>query len=227
MIAGLLAMWLVTADTTMRIAPSEVDTLPIGSTLTIDASGGAGTRAQDSLPAIAVMSVPRGLVTERSLPLAWTAPDTTIKKKRVLVEYSDWYGRRLAIHRTLTWAMIPLFAVSYYTGERLARDGRVGSPYWVRAAHPYAATGAAAVFGVNTVTGLWNLWDARHDPEGRKRRIIHSVLFLAADAGFAYAGSIGEQARNDSEIRSKHRAVALYSMGVSYTSMMIMLLGGK
>ena len=90
-----------------------------------------------------------------------------------------------------------------------------------------AATGASVVFGVNTVTGLWNLWDARHDPEGRKKRIIHSVLFMIADGGFAYAGSIGKQARDNSAIRDRHRTIALSSMGVSYVSMMIMLLGGK
>ena len=80
---------------------------------------------------------------------------------------------------------------------------------------------------MNTVTGLWNLWDARHDPAGRKKRIIHSVLFMIADGGFAYAGSIGKQARDNSAIRDRHRTIALSSMGVSYVSMMIMLLGGK
>ncbi len=227
MIAGLLAMWLVSADTTVRIAPPPVDTLTASDVIAVDAPSVSQGPSSDSLRATVGSVALRTDISDPSVRLAWPQPDTTIKKKRVLVEYSEWYGRRLAIHRTLTWAMIPLFATSYYTGERLARDGRVGSPYWVRAAHPYAATGAAVVFGVNTFTGVWNLWDARHDPAGRKRRIIHSVLFLVADAGFAYAGSIGEKARNDSEIRSKHRAIALYSMGVSYTSMMIMLLGGK
>ena len=226
MIAGLLAMLLVSADTTMRIAPLPHDTLAT-SEIVLAAPVLSDEPAIDSLRVSTPIVLQRRGVTDSSLRVVWPRPDTTIKKKRVLVEYSEWYGRRLAIHRTLTWAMIPLFATSYYTGERLARDGRVGSPYWVRAAHPYAATGAAVVFGVNTFTGVWNLWDARHDPEGRKRRIIHSVLFMIADAGFAYAGSIGEEARNDSEIRNKHRAIALYSMGVSYTSMMIMLLGGK
>ena len=123
--------------------------------------------------------------------------------------------------------MIPLFAVSYWTGEKLYADGRINSPAYIRALHPYAATGASVVFGVNTVTGLWNLWDGRHDPEGRKRRIIHSVLFMIADGGFAYAGSIGKQARDNGDIRDRHRTIALSSMGVSYLGMMIMLLGGK
>lgn len=228
MIAGLLALMLVSADTTTRIAPPMADSVSESPVAAIDALTSRDLPNLDSLTrATAVAAAPRTDVTDPALRLRWSQPDTTVKKKRVLVEYSDWYGRRLAIHRTLTWAMIPLFATSYYTGERLARDGRVGSPYWVRAAHPYAATGASVVFGVNTLTGVWNLWDARHDPEGRKRRILHSVLFMIADGGFAYAGSIGNKARNDSDIRQTHRTVALYSMGVSYVSMMIMLLGGK
>ena len=224
MIAGLLALMLVATDTTMRIAP------PVDASMTALVAAASDTL---SVPMAAVNLPTAALQThidsvDNAPRLRYPFPDTTVKKKkRVLVEYSDWYGRRLAVHRTLSWAMIPLFAVSYWTGERLARDGRVNSPYYIRALHPYAATGASVVFGVNTVTGLWNLWDARHDPVGRKKRIIHSVLFMIADGGFAYAGSIGKQARDDSAIRDKHRTIALSSMGVSYVSMMIMLLGGK
>jgi hypothetical protein len=221
MIAGLLALMLVSADTTSRFALGADSAMSPVFIADIDTLLAPAVRAAVPVVAEAADSI----VTQPRLLLSQA--DTTVKKKRVLVEYSDWYGRRLAIHRTLSWTMIPLFAVSYWTGERLARDGRVNSPYYIRALHPYAATGAAVVFGVNTVTGVWNLWDARHDPEGRKRRIIHSVLFMIADGGFAYAGSIGKQARDNSEIRNRHRTVALSSMGVSYVSMMIMLLGGK
>jgi hypothetical protein len=115
--------------------------------------------------------------------------------------------------------------VSYYTGDRLARDGRAASPALVRNLHPYAAGGAAVVFGVNTVTGLWNLWAARKDPEGRTRRILHSVLFIAADAGFAYAGSLGDEAGENGRIRDRHRTIALGSMGVSTVGWLIMLIG--
>ena len=224
MIAGLLALMLVSADTTMRIAP------PVDESMTVVVAAASDTL---SVPMAAVnvptAALPPHIEAVDDAPrLRYQVQDTVIKKKkRVLVEYSDWYGRRLAVHRVLSWAMIPLFAVSYWTGEKLATNGRVNSPYYIRALHPYAATGASVVFGVNTLTGLWNLWDARHDPAGRKKRIIHSVLFMIADGGFAYAGSIGKQARDDGAIRDKHRTIALSSMGVSYVSMMIMLLGGK
>ena len=225
MIAGWLALMLVASDTTMRMPATHPDSLLVQALVVAAAPSLTDT---SEIPAGADTTVRRAVTLSAPLDSGAAPADTVVKKKRpALVSYSDWYGRRLAIHRTLTWAMIPLFAVSYYTGERLARDGRVNSPYAIRALHPYAATGATVVFGVNTFTGIWNLWDARHDPEGRKRRIAHSVLFMIADAGFAYGGSIGNKARNDGDVRNLHRTIALSSMGVSYVSMMLMLLGGK
>ena len=225
MIAGLLALMLVTADT-VRVSPIAPDTLRTDSLMVDTLVTKAPAQPIDTATISATIAAPPS-IDSLAPQLIFARPDTVVKKKRILVEYSDWYGRRLAVHRTLTWAMIPLFAVSYWTGEKLYADGRINSPAYIRALHPYAATGASVVFGVNTVTGLWNLWDGRHDPEGRKRRIIHSVLFMIADGGFAYAGSIGKQARDNGDIRDRHRTIALSSMGVSYLGMMIMLLGGK
>ncbi len=221
MIVGLLALMLVTADT-VRAAPAAPDTLRADS-VTIDTLvTNTPVPSVDTATIATTFAVPPSI--DSSAPrLIFARPDTVVKKKRVLVEYSDWYGRRLAVHRALSWAMLPLFAVSYYTGDRLLNEGRLGVPAWVRIAHPWVATTDVAIFGVNTVTGVWNLWDARHDAEGRTRRIIHSVLFIAADAGFAYAGSIGKQARDNGAIRDRHRAVALTSMGVSTLGWVIML----
>jgi hypothetical protein len=223
MIAGLLALVIMTGDTTTRFASIGIDTLDapvtMGAALPVPMPATPAVTESSSVDAAAlrVTAAPR---------LEWRAPDDTLpRKKRKLVAYSDWYGRRLSIHKTLSWAMLPLFGVSYYTGTRLANDGRSSSPYWVRASHPWVATADAAIFGINTVTGVWNLWDARHDPEGRTRRIIHSVLFIAADAGFAYAGSIGEEARNNGETRTRHRNIAIGSMGVSTLGWLIMLIG--
>jgi hypothetical protein len=220
MIAGMLALLLVSADTTMRFPAIDLDSLPVPVATSIAPIEPVlvTTQAGDSLAPVSDPALGLRLVLAR--------PDTAVKKKRAaLVEYSDWYGRRLAIHKVLSWTMIPLFAASYYTGERLARDGRANSPYAVRAIHPWAATGAAAVFGVNTVTGVWNLWASRKDPEGRTRRWIHSALFIVADAGFAYAGSIGREGRENGEIRDRHRTIALSSMGVSTLGWLIMLIG--
>jgi hypothetical protein len=149
----------------------------------------------------------------------------TVKKKPAPIAYSEWYGRRVTIHKALSWSMLPLFAASYYTGTRLADDGRANSPQWVRRTHPVAAGGAAVLFGANTVTGAWNLWDGRRDREGRTRRLVHSALFIAANAGFVYAGSLGEDAGEDGDVRKKHRTIALGSMGLSTVSWLIMLIG--
>ncbi len=219
MIAGMLALMLVSADTTMRFPAVDLDSLPMPSVSSIDSLAMAplAMAVRDSIAEFASAGSPR---------LTWVRPDTIVKKKRAaLVEYSEWYGRRVTLHKALSWSMLPLFAVSYYTGERLARDGRAGSPEAVRRLHPWAAGGAAAVFGVNTVTGVWNLWASRKDPNGRARRWIHSALFIAADAGFAYAGSIGREGRENGEIRDRHRTIALSSMAVSTAGWLIMLIG--
>ena len=112
-------------------------------------------------------------------------------------------------------------------------------PDWVKPAHVAVATGLGALFAVNTVTGVWNLVESRKDPAGRARRILHSVLMIAADAGFAYTGMIagdgdGDEnenesfddrfrstrvnvsgARESSDDRTRHKDAALVSMGIS------------
>jgi hypothetical protein len=47
-------------------------------------------------------------------------------------------------------------------------------------------TGLIALFGVNTVTGAWNLFGAegRSDTQGRTLKLVHGILMMAADAGF-------------------------------------------
>lgn len=211
MIAGMLALVLFAGDTTVRSPAPSLDTLSLVSAAAVTMV----TETRDTSVVVRHAGGPR---------LDVVSSDTGTKR-RPLVEYSDWYGRRLAIHRVLSWSMLPLFAASYYTGDRLARDGRAASPNWVRRTHPLAAGAAAGVFGVNTLTGVWNLWEARKDPEGRTRRILHSTLFLLADAGFAYAGSLGEDASENGAIRSRHRTIALSSMGVSTAGWLVMLLG--
>ncbi len=212
MIAGLLALLLSTADTTL-VNRTPIDTAPV------PVSG-----------ALVVSSAPvPPLSTSAALPilspsLLRVPGDTGTRKRARAIQYSEWYGRRVAIHKTLSWTMLPLFAASYYTGTQLADNGRAGVSSTVRTLHPIAAGGAAAVFGVNTVTGVWNLWESRRDPADRKRRYLHSALFLLADAGFAYAGSLGEDAGNDGRIRSRHRNIAIGSMGVSTAGWLIMLL---
>lgn len=142
------------------------------------------------------------------------------------VQLSQGYEVRQKIHRLASWATLPLFATEYVLGQKLY-DG-TGSE-GVEGAHSALATGTAVLFGVNTVTGVWNLWEARRKPEGRTRRIIHAVLMLGADAGFVATGMLAPDSEDDDEgggssgNRSRHRTVALTSMGVATASYLYML----
>ncbi|HEX9108860.1 MAG TPA: hypothetical protein VF832_16555 [Longimicrobiales bacterium] len=154
----------------------------------------------------------------RPVPLA---ADTPVRRPRA-VEYSDWYARRLAIHRVASYTLLPLLGLQYYTGTQLMSKGSA-APDWVIRLHAPLATTSAVVFGANTVTGLWNLWDARKDPHGRTSRTVHGLLMLVSDAGFLAAGSMGHRAVQDASTRSLHRTIALSSMGAALVSYAIML----
>jgi len=89
------------------------------------------------------------------------------------------------------------------------------------AARP-AAAGRAVLFGVNGVTGVWNLFEGRYDPNGCTRRFLRGALFLAASGGFMYAatlaGDLDEGGRrytrsaNAEDDRLRHRNVARSSV---------------
>ncbi|WP_353266910.1 hypothetical protein [Gemmatimonas sp.] len=177
--------------------------------------------ASDSIP----RPVPSGpFVAPVALAVPFRAPVDTTKRARKAVTYSDGYYKRVAIHKALSWAMLPLFAASYVSGDQLLDKGD-DAPDWAQTMHPIAATGSAVLFGANAVTGTWNLWEGRKDPNGRKRRLLHSALFIAASGGFAYAGSIADQAEENGAIRERHRNVAIASMSASTASWLIMLIG--
>ena len=178
-------------------------------------------------PAISVDSLPppRAPMVMQPAGLTMLSADTVPRIRRKSVAYSDGYSTRLRIHKILSWGMIPLFAASYFSGDQLLEKG-TDAPSWARNMHAPAATGSAVLFGANTVTGGWNLWEGRKDPNGRTRRIIHSMLFTAASGGFAYAGTkLANDAEENMNARRKHRNVALGSMGVSTMSWLIMLIG--
>ncbi|WP_396222965.1 hypothetical protein [Gemmatimonas sp.] len=177
--------------------------------------------ASDSVP----RAVPSGpFVAPVALAVPFRAPVDTTKRARKAVTYSDGYYKRLAIHKTLSWAMLPLFAASYLSGDQLLDKGD-DAPDWAQSVHPIAATGSAVLFGANAFTGGWSLWEGRKDPNGRTRRLLHSALFMVATGGFAYAGSIADQAEENGVMRERHRNVAVASMSASTVSWLIMLIG--
>lgn len=146
----------------------------------------------------------------------------------VAIEYSDGYYTRAKIHKYASFATLPLFATEIALGQSLY-DGTGGSK---RSAHAVVGAGIGGLFAVNTVTGIWNMWEARKDPANHKLKLLHGILMLAADAGFvATNASTPNSGRNGiatfSANASTHRAIALTSIGIATGSYLMMLFGNK
>ena len=141
------------------------------------------------------------------------------------VEYSDGYRTRLKVHKYASFATLPLFAAQFAVGQKLY-DGNASDG--TRSAHSALAAGTGVLFGVNTVTGIWNLRDGRQDPNHRTKRRIHGFLMMAADVGFVATGMLAPDdeeggGEGGSGNRSTHRTVALTSMGVATVAYLMML----
>ena len=155
-------------------------------------------------------------------PAAQTSPPPRVAP----VEYSDGYKTRARIHRYASFAMLPLAATEIVLGQSLYDTPSDGK----RSAHLVVGTSIGVLFGVNTVTGAWNLWEGRKDPNGRKRRFVHAVLMMAADAGFLATAATGPENEEESGeregSRSTHRALAITSLATATAGYLIMLFGG-
>jgi hypothetical protein len=152
------------------------------------------------------------------------AAGDTVSRRRHAIEYSDWYARRLAIHRIGSYVEFPLFAAQYYAGEKLLTSSTPTQS--MRGVHGALATSTALLFGVNTGTGLWNLWDSRHDPADRPRKFVHTALMIASDAGFMWTGALADEG-DDGSVgfnAQRHRQVALGSMALSGVGTLMMWL---
>ena len=147
-------------------------------------------------------------------------------------EYSDGYQTRLKIHKVASFATLPIFVAQAVVGQKLydgdASDG-------MRSAHKALVGATAALFTVNTVTGVWNLTEGRKDPNHKTKRMIHGLLMLAADAGFVATGMLAPESEHESSeggfestggghSQSTHRTVALSSMAVATVSYLMMLI---
>ena len=145
------------------------------------------------------------------------------------VQLSDGDYARLDIHRYAGYAVLPLFLLEYLAGQKLLEEGSA-APLWAEKVHKPAAYAVAGIFTLNTVTGIWNLAEAGKVKQGRKRRTWHSVLMLAADAGFVYSvAKAPTTAKVDARIAAgtrggwtPHKASAIASMGVATISYLMM-----
>ena len=158
------------------------------------------------------------------------AAQSTQSARPKAIEYSDGYEMRAKIHRYASWATLPLFATEFALGQSIYTDPNARTS-GKKNAHIAVGTGITGLFAVNSVTGIWNLWESRHDPAHHKLKLVHGILMLGADAGFVTTfasgpGSHLSDANLDSQ-KQKHRAIALTSIGVATGSYLLMLFGNK
>ncbi len=174
---------------------------------TNDAIATPGTPKMASLTFIVDERTPPDLVGQAAAQAG--QPST----RPVVFEYSEGYQTRLKIHKIASLATIPLFVAEGVVGEKLYNDPTSGK----RTAHLWIATGIGVLFGVNSVTGIWNLSESSKDPNGRARRLTHSILMLAADGAF-FATAVtgpGHHMRDPSAYanqRGVHRTLAFTSV---------------
>lgn len=192
--------------------PEAADTVGAARTATDEPSPPAGPAAAAAWPGMT--------------PFAPAEPDGASQRPRA-VEMGEGYHLRLTIHYVASVLTLPLFVTEYVLGTKLYNNPP-GSRT-LREEHRLVALGVGGLFAVNTVTGVWNLWDSRKQPEGRLLRYLHSGMMLAADAGFVATGMVaphgGRRAYLDTPARrSLHRTLALSSMGTALASYAMMLI---
>jgi len=156
-------------------------------------------------------------------PVAFADTDAQGSPRAKTFEYSHGYEVRRKIHVYASVATLPLFVTEVILGQKLY-DQSGGSS--VKTAHAVVAGSIGGLFGVNTVTGVWNLYEGRKNPAHRGKRMAHGIMMIAADAGFVATGLLAPDSDNFNSFedrRGTHRAVALTSMGVATASYLMML----
>jgi len=174
--------------------------------------------ATDSSPVVFTVAEPApadtGLLRFLQIPIDTPTP----RRRPRAVQVSEWYSRRLTIHRYVAYSTIPVFAAQWIAGNQLLQESRQ-APEWAKFTHRAGATALAGMFTVNTVTGVWNWWDSRAVPQHRVLRTIHAFTLLACDAAFSYTGAkLSNDAETSQSARTLHHRVALISMGVTVVS---------
>jgi hypothetical protein len=171
---------------------------------------------------------PMAIIAPVGVTRAIAIPTDTVRRRPRAVEVSDAYALRLRIHRYASYTMTPLFIVQSVAGNQLFQADKSGAerPGWASNMHSAGAAAIGTVFTLNTVTGLWNLWESRDNEVGRTKRLLHSGLLLASDAGFTWSGiKLASDAKHDSNARNQHKNVSYYSMGAALVGYGIMLVG--
>jgi hypothetical protein len=141
------------------------------------------------------------------------------------IQHSDAYLTRAKIHRYASFASIPLFAAEVYLGQSLYNSA---DPQAHKGAHVLVGTGIIALFGINTVTGAWNLFGAegRSVKQDRTIKLVHGLLMMAADVGFVATVATGPHSHRTTipsqSAKSLHRNIAFTSIGLGAAGYTIM-----
>jgi hypothetical protein len=158
-------------------------------------------------------------------PPATLMGDFTQPVHAAAIQHSDAYLTRAKIHRYASYASIPLFAAELYLGESLYNSA---DPQAHKGAHVLVGTAIIGLFGVNTITGAWNLFgeEGRSDKQDRTVKLVHGLLMMAADAGFVATFATGPHSHRTTipspSAKSLHRNVALTSIGLGAAGYTIM-----
>jgi len=145
------------------------------------------------------------------------------------VQHSDAYQTRAKIHKVASYATLPLFGAELLLGESLYNTPVSGA---TRTGHIVVGTGIVGLFGVNTVTGAWNLFgEGWSEKDGRTLRLIHGLLMMVSDAGFVATTMTGpnDRARDAATTfdanKARHRNLAIASISVGTAGYLLMLFG--
>jgi hypothetical protein len=163
-------------------------------------------------------------------PASPAPPPSNQPVHAVAIQHSDAYLTRAKIHKYASVATLPLFAAELALGQSLFNESTpAGSK---RAVHAAVGGGIIGLFGVNTVTGAWNLFgEGWQEKEGRTLRLVHGLLMMAADVGFVDTWATGPHsgrlrtALNFEHQKTTHRNVAIASISVGTAGYLLMLLG--
>lgn len=177
---------------------------------------------QDTTPTLSDSSL--------GVPPSFQQPDTDAQPLHAAaVQYSDAYQLRRKIHKYASFATLPLLGIELALGQSLYNDSTRDSRQGLHAA---VGVGIVGLFGVNTVTGAWNLFgEGWNDEHGRTLRMIHGLLMMAADAGFVATVATGpnshsaRQALTFETNKVTHRNIAIASISVATAGYLIMLFG--
>ncbi|MGH9411148.1 MAG: hypothetical protein ACRD1V_17025 [Vicinamibacterales bacterium] len=168
------------------------------------------------------------------LPALTAADKGAAQRRPIAIEYSHAYQVRLKIHKYASFATLPLFATELALGQSLYTNTPADRGDARKSLHAFLGASIIGLFGVNTVTGAWNLFgEGRKDPHHRTLKLVHGLLMMAADGGFVATEMSGPNSRRPSEAltyesdKAWHRDLAIGSISVATVGYLIMLFGNR